>query len=859
VKFLQEEDMKSKYFVFAAFLMVLALAVTGCAQATPEPTEAPPPPPPPTEAMPEEPMVDCMGSEGGEVSMLAVWSGDEEARLIEIFQPLIDACDITFSYEGTRDLNAVLATRVEGGNPPDISLMPNVGAFAMYSDDLIPLADLGAHLENYLPSWQALGSVGGTVYGVFVKSDIKSVVWYSPVAFDAAGYEVPTNWDEFTTLMVAIIADGNVPFSMGMESGAATGWTGTDFLQDILLRTEGVDFVNGLAVHDTAWNDPGVKAAWEIYGACATNSACALGGADGTVSTGFIDAIYAVFADPPQAYMVKQSGFAGGVVNGQYPELEFGVDYDFFVIPSQDGSPPSVQVGGDAMAAFNDTPAVRALVAYLTSEMGAKAWAASGFDLSPNSKVSGEDYTDAISAAKADVLAAAPAVSFDVGDLLPGGMVMDEFAAITEYVNGGDLDAILDRLEDRATEVFGGTADIACMGGEDSEVSLLAVWSGDEEATLVEIFQPLIDACDITFTYEGTRDLSAVLATRVEGGNPPDIAMMPNVGALEQYADHLVPLEDVGAHLENYAQGWLDLGTVDGTVYGVFVKSDVKSLAWYSPVLADAYGFEVPKTWADFLATVEQLKLDGHVPLSMGMESGAATGWTGTDFVQDILLRTQGPAFTMGLVTGDTAWNDPGVKEAWEIYGNWAMDPAYALGGADGTVSTGFLDAIYAVFADPPQAAMVKQSGFAGGVVLGQYPELEFGTDFNFFVLPNLAGSPPPMQVGGDAMAVFNDSPAVRAVVAYLTSGRGGRAWAASGFDLSPNNKVTGLSYTDPISAAKANALLRASSVTFDVGDLLKGGMALDEFAALTEYVNGGDLDAILARMQARAEEVLGQ
>jgi alpha-glucoside transport system substrate-binding protein len=254
------------------------------------------------------------------------------------------------------------------------------------------------------------------------------------------------------------------------------------------------------------------------------------------------------------------------------------------------------------------------------------------------------------------------------------------------------------------------------------------------------------------------------------------------------------------------------------------------------------------------------MAMEGSMPpLSMGMESGSATGWTGTDFIQDILLRTQGLEFTDGLATGDTAWNDPGVKEAWEIYGEWAMDPTYALGGADGTVSTGFLDAIYAVFADPPQAYMVKQSGFAGGIVETQYPELEFGADFNFFVLPSMDGSPPPMQVGGDAMAVFNDTPGVRAVVAYLTSGRGGRAWAGSGFDLSPNNKVTGLSYTDPISAAKANVLLRAPAVSFDVGDLLPGGMALDEFAAVTEYVNGGDLDAILDRLQERAEEVFAE
>jgi alpha-glucoside transport system substrate-binding protein len=325
------------------------------------------------------------------------------------------------------------------------------------------------------------------------------------------------------------------------------------------------------------------------------------------------------------------------------------------------------------------------------------------------------------------------------------------------------------------------------------------------------------------------------------------------------YKDKLIPLEEVEANLENYSQSWLDLGSVDGTVYGVFVKSDPKSFVWYSPIAFEAMGYKVPKTWEEFVALVDQIKEDGGIPFSMGMESGSATGWTATDFIQDILLRTQGVEYTDGLATGDTAWNDAGVKEAWEIYGTWATDPTYALGGAEGTVSTGFLDAIYTVFADPPQAYMVKQSGFAGGIVKSQYPELEFGTDFNFFVIPTIDGSAPPVQVGGDAMAIFNDTPEVRAVVAYLTSGRGGRAWAASGFDLSPNNKVTGLSYTDPISAAKANVLLRAPAVSFDVGDLLPGGMALDEFAAITEYVNGGNLDTILNRLQARAEELFGE
>jgi alpha-glucoside transport system substrate-binding protein len=845
---------KKKYlWGLLALIMIMALTLTAC---QPDEVATPVIPKATDEVMPPKADIDCMGGEGEEISLLAVWSGDEEARLIEIFQPLIDACNITFTYEGTRDLSAVLSTRVEGGNPPDVTMMPSVGSLEQYKDSLVPLKDVGANLDNYLPSWQALGTVDGTVYGVFVKSDIKSIVWYSPAEFDVMGYAVPTTWDEFVALADQIKADGGVPFSMGMESGGATGWTGTDFVQDIMLRTEGLDYVNGLAVHDSAWTDVGVVDTWEQYGMWAADSDYALGGSQGTVSTGFLDAINAVFADPPQAYMVKQSGFAGGVAMGQYPELEFGTDIAFFVIPEKDGSAPVMQVGGDAMAVFNDSPAVQAFVAYLTSAEGGKAWAASGFDLSPNNKVTGEDYTDPISAAKADALASSSAVSFDIGDLLLKGLNMSEFAAVTEYVNGGDLDDILQRIEDRAVEIYGDTATIDCMGGDGSEISLLGVWAGDEEARLIQIFQPLIDACNITFTYEGTRDLSAVLATRVGGGTPPDVTMMPGIGALTTYKDDLVPLDEAGANLENYAQSWLDLGTVDGEVLGVFVKSDIKSIVWYSPLVFDAMEYAVPTTWAEFVALADQIKADGGVPFSMGMESGAATGWTGTDFVQDILIRTGGLDVANGLGDHTTAWTDPAVKAAWEQYGMWATDSTYALGGAEGTVSTGFLDAINAVFADPPQAYMVKQSGFAGGVAMGQYPELVFGTDIDFFVIPSADGSKPVMQVGGDALAVFNNTPAVQAFVAYLTSGRGARMWAASGFDLAPNLKVTGLSYVDNIAAAKANALAGASAVSFDYGDLMLGGMNMDEFAALTEYVNGGDLDTVLQRMEDRALEV---
>ena len=137
---------------------------------------------------------------------------------------------------------------------------------------------------------------------------------------------------------------------------------------------------------------------------------------------------------------------------------------------------------------------------------------------------------------------------------------------------------------------------------------------------------------------------------------------------------------------------------------------------------------------------VEQMVFNGDVPRSMGFESDDATGWAGTDFIQDILLVMQGPDFVNGVLSGDIPYNHPGVVKAYEIYGAWAKDPRYTVDGANGTLSTNFVDAIYRVFEDPPAAMMVKQSGFASGEIETRFDDLAYGTGYDFFSVPGLQG-----------------------------------------------------------------------------------------------------------------------
>src|SRR6266511_3455570 len=394
--------------------------------------------------------------------------------------------------------------------------------------------------------------------------------------------------------------------------------------------------------------------------------------------------------------------------------------------------------------------------------------------------------------------------------------------------------------------------EIDCKGAQSGdEISMLYQWSGVEEEALNSVLQPLVDACGIVLKPESTRD-QALLDTRVQAGTPPDVAFW-QVAQLVQYQDQLKPMDTLGADAASYDDFFVAPMTVDGKWLGLPIKADVKSIIWYSPANFEALGYTVPTTWEELDALVEKMVADGQVPWSMGFESGDATGWTGTDFVQDIMLVQQGPEFVLGVLDGSVSYDDPGVKQAYETYGKWAMDEKYTVGGAQGTLSTPFLEAIYKPFADPPEAMMVKQSGFAGGEIAKQFPDLKQGTDYDFFVVPGIQG----LQGSVEPMMSFNDTPAVKALVTYLSSADGGANWAKATFGLSPNNGAAG-NYTDPALQKLGEAVASTKGFTFDVGDSIPSfGSA--EFKGITDFVNGGDLDSILSTLATAQAEGLNK
>ncbi len=391
---------------------------------------------------------------------------------------------------------------------------------------------------------------------------------------------------------------------------------------------------------------------------------------------------------------------------------------------------------------------------------------------------------------------------------------------------------------------------IDCKGAASGDaLSVAYQWSGSEEASFNTIIKPLEDACGIKINGQSTRDPS-VLDTMVKS-TPPDVLFWPDLTPLKLYTDKLLPLDTVSADKSNYPAFWVNMGTVNGKWLAIPAKTDLKTIIWYSPTQFAALGYTVPTTFADLQTLVDKMVTDGNVPWSMGFNNGgAADGWTGADFIEDILLATQGPDYVNKLIAGTVPYNDPGVVAAFQIYQKWASDSKYTVGGGNGTVNTKFQDAIFKVFANPPQALMVKQSGFAGGSIATQYPNLKYGTDYDFFEFPGAKG----LQGGADFMMAFSNKPAAQALIAYITSALGAQNWAAANFSLSPNLQANG-HYTDPQEIKFAAMLASTSGFAFSTDDALGAPFNDAEWKGIVSVVQGADIPTTLATIAAAQKQ----
>jgi ABC-type Fe3+ transport system substrate-binding protein len=399
----------------------------------------------------------------------------------------------------------------------------------------------------------------------------------------------------------------------------------------------------------------------------------------------------------------------------------------------------------------------------------------------------------------------------------------------------------------------GGTTTEAAAAKVSGSISVLAVWTGAEG----EAFQAVLDGFTaknpgVKVSYKSAKEPATVLSTAVEGGNPPDIAALPQPGFMTDFAQRgaLKPIDFATDKIkEGYSQSWLDLGTVDGKLYGLFFKGANKSTVWYNVAAYTDAGVEPATTWEDFLKNGDTLKASGVTPYSIG----AADGWTLTDLFENIYLRTAGPEKYDQLTKHEIPWTDASVKEALTEMGKILASDNVA-GGTSSALQTDFPTSVTQVFADPPKAAQVLEGDFVGGVITSE-TQAKTPDDFNVFAFPEIGDSGKVVVGGGDVMVMFKDNPAAKALIEYLATPEAAEIWAKKGGFSSPNKNVDAAVYPDALTKQTATELANAAVFRFDMSDLMPGAFGSDAlFTLLQDFAKApDDVDGITQKLEKAA------
>jgi alpha-glucoside transport system substrate-binding protein len=391
-------------------------------------------------------------------------------------------------------------------------------------------------------------------------------------------------------------------------------------------------------------------------------------------------------------------------------------------------------------------------------------------------------------------------------------------------------------------------------GGGTGTVTILGAVVGSQLEDLRAALAPFEEQTGIRIIYEGSDAFTTLLPIRVDSGDAPDVALFPQPGLMTEFIANgqMVPITDLVEQEEltaAFPEDWLALATFDDQLYGVWLRAAVKSLVWYNPQQFAAEGYTVPTTWDEMMALSDRMVADGYTPWCLGVAAGDATGWVGTDWVEDIMLRTAGPEVYDQWVTNELPFNSPPVQKAFAIFGEIARNPEYVPGGGVGALSTPFGDAIHGLFTEPPRCMLHRQGNFISAFI----PEgVDVSKQVDIFPLPPI--DPQfglPILVGGDLFGVFNATPEAKALVEYLLTPTPHEIWAARGGFLSPHRQVPPEVYPDELTQRQAEILISADVLRFDASDLMPSTVGTGTFwSGSVDYIAGGDLNRVLNRIQ---------
>ncbi|WP_061961452.1 ABC transporter substrate-binding protein [Demequina flava] len=416
--------------------------------------------------------------------------------------------------------------------------------------------------------------------------------------------------------------------------------------------------------------------------------------------------------------------------------------------------------------------------------------------------------------------------------------------------------------EDTGGEMAAGCEDFADYGTFDGgEVELYGTISGVEAEQLTESIVPFEDCTGIDVTYNGSDEFETEINVRVEGGNPPDLAIIPQPGLLQRVVGTgaVVAAPDaVSANVDEFwSEDWKNYGTVGTTFYAAPLMASVKGWVWYSPSEFEENGYEVPTTWDEMMTLTQTMADNGgsgdaYKPWCIGFESGTATGWAGTDWIEDLVLRQQGPEAYDQWVAGDLTFQSDEITQAFESFGEIATNPDFingGLGDAASIVDTSFQEAGLQIL--DSNCSLHHQASFYEA----QWPEgttvAEDG-DIWAFLTPNVnADDGSAVTGGGEFVAAFNENPETAALQAYLSSDTWANERVSIGGVISANKGLDPANASSPIGQASIEILQGEDTIfRFDASDLMPAEVGASAFwTGMNDYVSGTDLSTVLSNI----------
>lgn len=395
---------------------------------------------------------------GQTVTIAGPWLGPNAEAAEAVMAYFAEATGADVVVTGSDSFEQQIVIDVEAGSPPNIAVFPQPGLMCDLARNG-QLADLGSETadwmtENYAAgsSWTALGECAGAdgFFGFSYNVNVKSLVWYSPENFEDAGYEIPTSMEELKALTEQIVADGGTPWCIGLGSGAATGWPATDWVEDLLLRTQTPDVYDGWVTNEIAFDDPRIVAAIEEFGWYIGNDDFVSGGAAAVGSTDFRDSPKGLFSSPPQCFMHRQASF----IPAFFPEgTAIGDDVDFFYFPSYAekdlGNP--VLGAGTLISITDDSEATRALIEYFKTPLAHEIWMANEVDafLTPHLAVNLDAYHNIGLRGQGEILRNATTFRFDGSDLMPGAIGAGTFwTGMVDFSSGKSAQEVATAIQE---------------------------------------------------------------------------------------------------------------------------------------------------------------------------------------------------------------------------------------------------------------------------------------------------------------------------------------------------------------------------------------------------------------------------